>query len=134
MKIYTPENSQDVFQSNTREILSELVGAGIEGTASKYSIAHVKVMPGGLTPKHYHPEVEETYCIIKGRGLMTLGGEEAEVGPGDVIHINPPKHHKMVNSFEENLEMIVICAPSWTPDCTVWLEQWQDGGLVSLQS
>ncbi len=134
MNIYTPENSRIVLETATREVIAELVGAGIEGTTVNYSIAHVKVLPGGLTPKHFHPDVVETYCIINGRGLMTLDGEEAQVGPGEVIHINPPSHHKMVNAFEEDLEMIVVCAPSWTPDCTVWLEQWQDGRLVSLET
>ncbi len=40
----------------------------------------------------------------------------------------------MVNAIDEDFEMIVVCAPSWTPDCTVWLEQWQDGRLVSLET
>ncbi len=81
MKIYIPENSRIVLETATREVIAELVGAGIEGITVNYSVAHVKILPGGLTPKHFHPEVEETYCVIKGRGLMTLNGEETEVGP-----------------------------------------------------
>ncbi len=134
MKIYNSENSQNVFKTPTSEILSEFIGAGLEESTSNYSIAHVKILPGGLTPKHFHPEVEETYCITKGRGLLTVDSEEAEVKPGDVVQIKPPSHHKIVTIGEEAFEMLIVCAPAWTPDCTVWLEQWQDGRVVTLGS
>ena len=132
MNIYNCENCQNVFKTPTSEIICALAGTGVEGATGSYSIAHVKILPGGLTPKHYHPQMEETYCLTKGRGLLTLNGEEAEVGPGDVIQIKPPNHHKMVTIGEEALEMLVVCVPAWTPDCTVWLEEWQDGRMVAL--
>ncbi len=134
MKTYSTENCQNILQTLTREVICELVGAGIEGSTTNYSVAHIKILPGGLTPKHFHPVVEETYCVIKGRSLLTLNGEEAEVGPGEVIQIAPPQHHKMVNPFQKDLEMLVICVPAWTLDCTVSLEEWRDGQLVSLES
>ena len=49
------------------------------------SFEHVTVPPGGNVGLHVHSRTEEIYFIISGSGLMSVGGETREVGPGDLI-------------------------------------------------
>ena len=70
-------------------------------------LAH-EVIPEGMNPPfdsawgylegpaamegHAHAH-EEVYIVIKGEGVVTVGEEEAEVTPGDVIEIPPDIYH-----------------------------------------
>jgi mannose-6-phosphate isomerase-like protein (cupin superfamily) len=49
------------------------------------SFEHVTVPPAGNVGLHVHSRTEEIYFIVGGRGLMSVGGESREVGPGDLI-------------------------------------------------
>ncbi len=44
---------------------------------------------------HAHP-TEEIYVVIKGSGVVVVGEEKANVGPGDVIEIPPDIDHTMI--------------------------------------
>ena len=58
---------------------------------------------------HTHgPDDEEAYVIISGRGRMSVGSAEFEVGPGDVI-VNPAGGtHGLTNIGPEPLRMVVL--------------------------
>lgn len=43
---------------------------------------------------HAHP-TEEIYVVIRGTGIVQVGEERREVGPGDVIEIPPDALHTM---------------------------------------
>jgi mannose-6-phosphate isomerase-like protein (cupin superfamily) len=51
---------------------------------------------------------EELYVVVSGRGLMTLDGQEFEVGPGHVILNRPGGTHGLRNIGEEALRIVVI--------------------------
>jgi mannose-6-phosphate isomerase-like protein (cupin superfamily) len=51
---------------------------------------------------------EELYIVVAGRGLMTLDGQEFEVGPGHVIVNRPGGTHGLRNIGEEELRIVVI--------------------------
>ena len=48
-------------------------------------IALVQYGPGGNTPVHYHPNMEQIEIVLEGKALWEVGEFEREVGPGDVI-------------------------------------------------
>ncbi len=56
---------------------------GINSEASV--IALVEYAPGGNTPVHYHPNMEQIEIVLAGKALWEVGEFEREVGPGDVI-------------------------------------------------
>lgn len=65
--------------------------------------------PGADIGLHTHAEDnEELYVVVSGRGLMTLDGEEFEVGPGDVILNRPGGTHALRNTGEEALRIVVL--------------------------
>ena len=62
------------------------VGLVLPGRNSEAAIiALVQYEPGGYTPVHYHPDMEQAEIVVSGRALWEVGEFEREVGPGDVI-------------------------------------------------
>lgn len=103
------------------EVVYELLSCKVSQTQN-YSLAHIEILPGQASPLHYHPKIEESYYILAGRGEMILDGKSTKVGPGDCIGISPTVKHKIINLGDEALKLLVVCAPGWTPDCSVFLE------------
>ena len=65
--------------------------------------------PGADIGCHTHSrDNEELYVIVSGKGLMTLDGEEFEVGPGDVVLNRPGGTHGLRNIAGEELRIVVI--------------------------
>jgi quercetin dioxygenase-like cupin family protein len=53
-----------------------------------------EVRPGGQVDPHSHP-THEFYFVTSGNGVMTIDGEDREVGPGDLIYIPPDLVHSL---------------------------------------
>ena len=53
-----------------------------------------EVAGGGAVLPHTHP-THEFYYVTSGRGIMTIDGDDAEVGQGDLIHIPPNAVHSL---------------------------------------
>jgi mannose-6-phosphate isomerase-like protein (cupin superfamily) len=90
-------------------------------------------MPDGQSRKHYHHELEEAYYLLTGQAHMTVDeeirtvgpGDTKEmrtVGPGDTIVIAPGARHRIVNTGDTDLVMIVVCAPAWRLEDNVFLD------------
>ncbi len=58
------------------------------------------VPPGETIKPHRHHE-GEIYIVAQGRGTMVVGTESHEVGPGDVIFVDPFDTHALRNSAGE---------------------------------
>jgi mannose-6-phosphate isomerase-like protein (cupin superfamily) len=80
------------------------------------------IPPGRASLKHYHPAAEESYSILSGSARMEMDGENAQLGPGDSVVIVPPQVHQIFNAGEDDLVMLVVCAPAWTPDISVFVD------------
>ena len=104
------------------EVIFELVGLDKnQGGASKHGVAHVVIPSGCSSLLHYHPEAEETYCILKGEGEIVVDGNKYHVKVGDTVFISPLEKHQIFAQGTCDLEFIVVCAPAWTPECSVFL-------------
>ena len=100
--------------SAIREIL-----APANSSLKAQSLAEATLRPGQFTEKHLHVRAEEIYYVLKGRGLMEIGQEKQEVGPGDGIAIAPGSEHRLTNTGEENLVFLCCCSPAYSHDDTV---------------
>ena len=49
---------------------------------------------GGFVDPHSHP-THEFYYVLRGRGIMTIEGEDRPVGQGDLVHIPPNAVHSL---------------------------------------
>ena len=82
------------------------------------SLAEAAVAPGQTTALHRHLNSEELYHITAGRGRMTLGDKQFEVGPGDTVCIPPGTPHCITNTGDELLRILCCCAPAYAHEDT----------------
>jgi len=85
--------------------------------AENQSLAQATVPPGGRTEAHYHRTTEELYLFTAGRGLLRLGGEEAEVGAGDCVVIPPGSSTSCGTRARRSHSC--CCAPAYSDEDTV---------------
>ncbi len=81
-----------------------------------YSLAHATVKPGEKSLPHKFHEASEVYYILKGKGLMHIDDETADVSHGDTIYIPPCAVQWIENIGSDNLEFLCIVDPAWKPD------------------
>ena len=81
-----------------------------------YSLAHATVKPGEKSLPHKFFEASEVYYILKGKGLMHIDNETAEVVPGDTIYIPPQAVQWIENAGSDDLEFLCMVDPAWQPN------------------
>jgi mannose-6-phosphate isomerase-like protein (cupin superfamily) len=86
------------------------------------SITWVEGAPGSEQLLHAHPANEQVYVIVRGRGLMKVGGEEQEVGAGTMVFVPPRTDHAIRNVGDEPLVYVSATAPPFElpPEGTVF--------------
>ena len=57
---------------------------------------------------HYHEALEESFVVLKGKGLMKIEDEIFEVGPGSVTWQGIEQRHSLSNPGPEKLEFVRI--------------------------
>jgi mannose-6-phosphate isomerase-like protein (cupin superfamily) len=75
------------------------------------TVTWVEVPPGAEQRAHSHEEAEQVYVIVRGRGRMTVAGDTAEVGEGDLVFIPPATQHGIVNDGGETLVYVSAASP-----------------------
>jgi len=58
------------------------------------------VYPGCRTKGHAHPDREEVYFFLEGRGIMEADGEASEVQAGDTYYVYPGPFHTTKNPYD----------------------------------
>jgi mannose-6-phosphate isomerase-like protein (cupin superfamily) len=96
--------------------------------ARNQSLAEATVPVGGQTVAHYHRQAEELYFFTAGRGRLTLGDETRDVGAGDCAVIPPGTVHELVNTGEAPLVLLCCCAPAYSHEDTVLVDEDPSGG------
>jgi mannose-6-phosphate isomerase-like protein (cupin superfamily) len=71
------------------------------------SFFHVNNDPGAGPGLHKHP-YGETWLVRAGKGLMTIGDQEFEIGPDDIATIAPETPHKFKNIGTGKFELFCI--------------------------
>jgi mannose-6-phosphate isomerase-like protein (cupin superfamily) len=101
--------------------IRELAGVPT-GNSVNQSLAEATVPPGRATIPHFHRISEEIYTFLTGMGRMWLGDDEAEIRAGDTVVIPPGVPHKLVNTGPDPLVLLCCCAPPYSHDDTVLLD------------
>lgn len=111
MIIVNRERAQVVNTAHGSEIrpLIDRTSSGI----TQCSLAEEVLPPGHAVTPHHHRQLEEIYYILTGRGIMTVGSEQDEVGPGDAIYIPRGHRHTLENTGSEPLRLLVACGPAF---------------------
>jgi mannose-6-phosphate isomerase-like protein (cupin superfamily) len=83
------------------------------------TLAEARLAPGAGTTPHHHVKTEEIYYVLAGRGLMRVGEESREIGPGDAVAIPPGTLHQISNIGKGVLKFLCCCAPGYEHEDTV---------------
>jgi mannose-6-phosphate isomerase-like protein (cupin superfamily) len=84
-----------------------LSGSPIEGR--RLNFLHDDILKPGVTIGiHTHESDEEYYYILSGNGIMTLDGENHQVGPGDIAAVFPGGSHALMNDSKNDMRIIVF--------------------------
>jgi mannose-6-phosphate isomerase-like protein (cupin superfamily) len=70
-------------------------------------VDHLLIPSKASVGKHFHAGVDEVYLVIKGKGVVTVNDETAEVAYGDAIPIRAGEIHSFENNSNEPFEMII---------------------------
>ena len=109
--------------------MSYLLMAKGQFGSKNLSITWVEGGPASGQQVHEHPEQEQIYVIVRGRGLMHVGGEEQEVRPGTLVFVPPATPHAIRNVGEEPLAYVSATAPPFErPSAdSIWTHQARPG-------
>ena len=83
------------------------------------TLAEARLPVGGSTTPHRHVRTEEIYYLLDGQGLIRVGEETRDVGPGDAVAIPPGALHQITNTGPNVLRFLCCCAPGYEHDDTV---------------
>jgi mannose-6-phosphate isomerase-like protein (cupin superfamily) len=103
------------FMSADGCVLREPVHARKGDFRLDYSLAHATVKPG-IRAKPHRLKTSEVYYFIEGNGVMTVGTESAEVGPGDTVYVPPHAKQYIENTGKTDLKFLCIVEPAWRPE------------------
>lgn len=65
--------------------------------AGVLAASRIMLEPGASVGEHLHPETEELYLILEGKGMGFLDDESFEVGPGDAWVCKTGHTHGLAN-------------------------------------
>ena len=74
------------------------------------SIILAQVAPGKALPPHTHQSVE-TFYLLRGTGICTMGDKEVSFGPGSCFIAPVGFTHHLRNTGDEPVELMAIFAP-----------------------
>lgn len=100
------------FKAGDMSFIKQILHPAKEPLAVGYSLAHAEVGPGERTLPH-RLRTTEVYDILEGRGLMRVGDDRAEVGPGDAVVIPPGEAQSIENIGTGALAFLCIVDPAW---------------------
>src|SRR5438128_950842 len=105
-------------------ITSYLLASPCTSSAEHLTTTLAVIEPGGQQRIHSHAP-EQVYFILEGSGLMTVGAETQEVGPGDCIFVPSDAPHGIWNQGQELLRYFSAAAPAF--DTSDLLALWSLG-------
>jgi mannose-6-phosphate isomerase-like protein (cupin superfamily) len=96
-----------------RGLTSHILFEKDDRSGSNVAITWVDVQPGAEQPPHHHAP-EQFYVIVRGHGIMRVGDERREMGPGDAVFIPPNVTHGIENTGSEVLSYVSASTPSFS--------------------
>lgn len=124
MRTIRKEQITKPFENYTGERIYEMIGSPVElGEAKYHSFGHVVIPPQCMSRLHYHPVAEETYYMLKGQAKMVIDDKSYIFNPGDAVLIQQNEKHQIFSIGDVDLEFLVVCAPAWEPNNSVYLDE-----------
>jgi len=69
------------------------------------------LLPGQAQKVHAHATSDKVYLVVSGRARVTLGDEEADLGPEEAVLCAAGVPHGVANASEEPVTLLVVTTP-----------------------
>jgi mannose-6-phosphate isomerase-like protein (cupin superfamily) len=80
---------------------------------NEYVLAGLNCLEAGQAmEKHAHQVQTRFYIVLEGKGRAWVGSEQSEIEPGKVIWVPPGHAHRLENSGNERLVLLIAIAPA----------------------
>lgn len=76
------------------------------------SLGRTTLEPGSTIGEHAHPNTEDLYLILEGRGTGILNGEHFPVGVGDLFIVKAGGSHGLINDSDGPLTFLGVLTRS----------------------
>jgi mannose-6-phosphate isomerase-like protein (cupin superfamily) len=83
--------------------------------AGVLSLGRITLEPGASIGEHAHPNTEDLYLIVEGRGQGVLNGERFPVGPGDLFLVRAGGSHGLLNDSDAPLTFVGLLTRAADP-------------------
>lgn len=87
-----------------------LMDAGELG-ARNLTVSWLTVPVGAEQTMRSHEESEQAYVVVRGRGAMSVAGDNQQVGEGDLILVPPATEHSISNDGDAEFACVSIQSP-----------------------
>jgi mannose-6-phosphate isomerase-like protein (cupin superfamily) len=84
---------------------------GTEHTAGAFSVAEVRVSPGGGPPPHVHHREDEIFYLLEGSLQFIKGDERFEGSAGDAFYLPRGVPHAFKNASDRPARALVFATP-----------------------
>ena len=93
--------------------LDELGGYGFRKIRSPLGVSAFGVNalvypPGAEGVHHYHDEQDELYFVHSGRARFEVDGDEFELGPGGLVHVEAITPRRVSNAGDGDLVLLIV--------------------------
>ncbi|SMC76703.1 cupin domain-containing protein [Sporomusa malonica] len=106
----------NVLENMAKTPIDPEVGIAIvEGMAEPGVSMGLAVVKDRIRP-HYQKVSDELYYILRGQGIITIGGERQELREGDVVAIPKGQVHGFVNTGKEPCLVLFSSGPKFEAD------------------
>jgi len=79
----------------------------------------VKAKKGTSIKPHHHKKTSEVFYILKGNGILFVGGNKERRKEGDIIFCKPEETHGVINDTDEEFVWLVFKI-NFTENDTFW--------------
>ena len=100
------------FATEERCFIRELLNSN---ASPEVSLAEARVESGVTTQLHVL-DVDETYFILEGFGIVEINGETATLHQGDIAVIPKGATQRITNIGDKDLRFLCICNPRFSPE------------------
>jgi quercetin dioxygenase-like cupin family protein len=76
--------------------------------APHFAFRYFCIQPGGHSTLNDHHAHEHGVMILHGRALLTAGDQKIEVGPRDIVYIEPWEYHSFAALGDEPLGFLCV--------------------------
>jgi quercetin dioxygenase-like cupin family protein len=100
-------------QHGDHTLFQRVLGRGTEKPdlmRSLRGVSRITLPPGESNRQHSHPDEEQIYIVLRGRGEVQVGDEREPAEAGDVVYLPPDVIHGFTNTSSSTCVLLNIGA------------------------